>query len=233
MSEPLWGAYEMLRPSQIEAIRAATPIAYIPWGALEWHSYHNPVGLDGLKARGLCEAMAQKTGGIVLPPVYVGTDTIKPFKGFKHTIDHHAETVKTLCREYLEQLVDEDFKVIVLLTGHYGAAHVEAIRETVAIFSSAHPEVRVWALDDSEPHKGQFEGNHAARGETSYMLLMYPQTVDLSALPADRQTTLDTDGVMGEDPRQATAEHGQAELDMLLDNTVIHIQNLLIQVLKK
>ncbi len=233
MADILWGAYELLRPAQIEAIRAAAPIAYIPWGALEWHSYHNPVGLDGLKARGLCEAMAQRTGGVVLPAVYVGTDTIKPFKGFKHTIDHHAATVKALCREFLEQLADEEFKVIVLLTGHYGAAHVQALKETVAEFASTQPDLRVWALDDSEPHQGQFEGNHAAQGETSYMLLMHPDTVDLSALPADRRTTLDTDGVMGADPLQASVEHGQAQLDLLLENTTLHIQNLLLQVAKK
>ena len=60
-----WGFYELLRPAQIEAVREKAPIAYIPWGALEWHSYHNPIGLDGLKARGLCEALAQETDEIL------------------------------------------------------------------------------------------------------------------------------------------------------------------------
>ncbi|NUM68336.1 creatininase family protein [candidate division KSB1 bacterium] len=120
LANPLWGKYEQLRPAQIAAIRARTPIAYLPWGALEWHSYHAPIGLDGIKAHGLCEALAKETGGVVLPAVYVGTDTIKPYKGFHHTIEHNAETVTKLCLEFLQQLADEDFKVIVLVTGHYG-----------------------------------------------------------------------------------------------------------------
>jgi creatinine amidohydrolase len=58
LESPLWGRYENLRPAQIDAIRAQTPLAYLPWGALEWHSYHAPIGLDGIKAQELCEALA-------------------------------------------------------------------------------------------------------------------------------------------------------------------------------
>ncbi len=41
---------EYMRPEQIDAARARQPTIYLPFGALEWHGYHNPVGLDGLKA---------------------------------------------------------------------------------------------------------------------------------------------------------------------------------------
>mgnify|MGYP006201188507 CR=1 FL=1 len=34
------------------AVRAEAPVAYLPWGALEWHSYHAPIGLDGLPVGG-------------------------------------------------------------------------------------------------------------------------------------------------------------------------------------
>ncbi len=203
-----WGAYEMLRPAQIDAIKAEAPIAYLPWGALEWHGVHNPVGLDALKARKLCEALARETGGVVLPPVYAGTDTMKPFKGFKHTIEHRRDTVKALCADYLEQLADEGFKVIVLVMGHYGSVHVQALLETIEAFTAEHPGVRIWAFPDYEPVESDYPGNHAARGETAYQMLFHPDTVDLSALPAGRAITLDQDGVMGDDPRTAAAEYG-------------------------
>ena len=37
--------YEEMLPHQIEETLAHTPLAFIPWGALEWHSRHlaNPV----------------------------------------------------------------------------------------------------------------------------------------------------------------------------------------------
>lgn len=230
MSQISWGAYEMLRPAQIEAIRASSPIAYLPWGALEWHSYHNPIGLDGLKARKLCEALAEETGGVVLPPVYVGTYTMKPFKGFHHTLEHKVETIKALCMEYLEQLADESFKVIILVTGHYGGKHVEAIRETVAAFAAAHPSVLVWALTDAEPHEGFFDSNHAAYGETSYMMYFYPETVDLSLLPAERVATPDEDGVIGDDPRRASASDGERMLTVFVQQALPKIQELLAKV---
>lgn len=227
MSQPLWGNYEQLRPAQIEAIRARTPIAYLPWGALEWHSYHAPVGLDGIKAQGLCEALAKETGGVVLPAVYVGTDTIKPYKGFHHTIEHNAETVTKLCLEFLQQLADEDFKVIVLITGHYGEGHVNAIQAAAEVFRNSHPKIGLWAMPDSEPLAGAFPKNHAARGETSFQLLFKPELVDLSTLPAGRETTLDDDGVWGEDPRRASSAEGAQMLQVFLKNAAPKIRKLL------
>ena len=226
-SQLTWGRYENLRPAQIETIRAQAPVAYVPWGALEWHSYHAPIGLDGIKAQALCEALAQQTGGVVLPAVYVGTDTIKPYKGFPHTIDHSAEIVTKLCLEFLTQLVDEKFKVIVLVTGHYGGGHVDAINAAVNEFSTRHLEIALWAFPDSEPLEGVFPKNHAARGETSFQLLFKPELVDLTLLPADRETTLDEDGVWGEDPRRASAAEGAKMLQVFLENAVPKIKKLL------
>ncbi len=227
MKKTRWGKYEKLRPDQIAAIQKIVSIAYIPWGALEWHSYHAPVGLDGIKAHGLCEALAKETGGVVLPTIYVGTDTIKPFKGFKHTIEHNSSTVTTLCGEYLAQLADEGFRVIVLIMGHYGEGHLEAIAKAVAQFSEENPDIGIWAFPDSEPLKGSFPANHAARGETSFQLLFQPEIVDLSMLPPERETTLDDDGVWGEDPRKASAEEGQQMLEVFLRNALPRIKKLL------
>lgn len=225
-----WGRYEELRPDQIDAIRKQTPVAYVPWGALEWHGRHNPVGLDGLKAHGICVATARETGGVVLPTVFVGTDTIKPFKGFKHTLEHRRETVAALCEEYLSQLEDEGFRVLVVLTGHYGVGHVETLRAAARRFAAARPRLRVWMLDDSEPHQGHFPPNHAAKGETSYMMHLLPHTVDLSLLPADRQATLDDDGIWGEDARESSALFGRAELELIVRVMAAKIRQLLAEI---
>jgi len=156
LKENTWGKYEELRPGQIEAIREHASIAYIPWGALEWHSYHAPIGLDGIKAYGLCEALVKETGGVLLPSVYVGTDTIKPYKGFKHSVEHVESTVTILCLEYLEQLADEGFKVIVLITGHYGEGQIRAIQKAAEQFTEKHPGVGLWAFPDSAPLEGLY-----------------------------------------------------------------------------
>jgi creatinine amidohydrolase len=216
---PRWGRYERLRPDQIEAVRAQAPVAYLPWGALEWHSYHNPIGLDGLQAHGQCCALARTTGGVVLPAVYAGTDTIKPFKGFPHSVEHGAATVRALCGEFLEGLADEGFRLVVVVTGHCGAAHVAALRAAVDAFTAAHPETAALLVPSFEPVQDRYPSNHAARGETSLQLLFDPDLVDPSRLPAGRAATLDEDGVWGEDPRRASAEEGAEILALFVERT--------------
>lgn len=203
--------YELMRPSEIEDVLKTAPVAYIPWGALEWHGVHNCIGLDALKVHAICIDAAKKTGGVVLPPIFAGFHTMKPYKGFKHTIEISAEAIQKLLREYLEQLRDEGFKVLVVLMGHYGKAHVDAVTQVCDEFNSQYPDVTVLAfpeylvaVDDG------VRGDHAGAYETALMMHYYPETVDLSALPQGRPLTIDEDGIGGEDPREkATAEYGK------------------------
>lgn len=225
-----WGNFERLRPAQIESIKEAAPIAYVPWGAIEWHSYHNPVGLDGLKAHALCEHLARETGGLVLPAFWVATDTIKPFKGFHHTLDFSGETLRAVVMELLEQLADEGFQVIVLLTGHYGAAHGQVILETSQAFAAEHPKVAVWAFADYMALEGCSPPNHAARGETSLMMLFDRELVDLGGVPDGEAPTLDDHGVAGEDPRLSTVEYGARQLDWLVKECASKIAGMLKEV---
>lgn len=204
-----WGRYERLRAGQIDKIRNVSPVAYVPWGALEWHSYHNPIGLDGIVAEHLCQAVAPRTGGVVLPPVYFATSTIKPLKGFSHTLEHSEGLVRQMATELLEQLVEENFKVIVVLTGHCGQPHLDILREAGDTCAKGRPGVQVLVLTETDLLEGLAVANHAARGETSLQLYFAPETVDLTLLPVSRAATLDDDGVWGEDPRLATAEEGE------------------------
>jgi creatinine amidohydrolase len=226
-AEMPWGRYERLRPAQIEAIREATPIAYVPWGALEWHSYHAPIGLDGMQAVGQCCALAGKTGGVVLPAMYLGTDTIKPFKGFGHSVEHRKETVMVVARETLEQLAEEGFRVIVIVTGHCGGDHVDALRSVVEAASAFLPGHRFLLVPSFEPIQDTYPSNHAARGETSFQMLFEPDTVDLLLVRPGEAPTLDEDGVWGEDPRGASAGEGAEMLTLFVDRTAPAVLSLL------
>jgi creatinine amidohydrolase len=56
--------------------------------------------------------------------------------------------------------------------------------------------------------------DHAAKNETSLMLALRSDLVDLAQLPADR--AIWPQGVGGDDPRDATADHGQECIDACL-----------------
>lgn len=205
-----WGEYALLRPAQLNAIIERVPVAYVPWGALEWHSNHNPLGLDGLKAGALCLAAAQRTGGVVLPTCYAGTDTISQMLDFPYCVEHSQDTVQALAEQTCTALVAAGFRVIMIVTGHFGAGQLAALSAAVAASTARHPDVAIAFLPDFEPLEGKLPGHdHAALGETSYLMHFHPDTVDLEALPAGRVATLEQDGVSGPDPRQASADLGE------------------------
>jgi creatinine amidohydrolase len=211
---PAWGLYEQLLPAEIEGIFAHTPVAYLPWGALEYHGKHAAVGLDGLKAHGLCVELAKVAGGLVLPPVYVAANTIKEVKDLphrRHSLNFREETLRLLAREHLEQLADEKFRVVFLLAGHVGQPHYDILKDEAAKFNAAQTATKVVATSETDLiSKDIVIVNHAALGEISFLMSLYPQCVDLSRLPKDREPTLADDAVWGPDPRPATAEKGRA-----------------------
>lgn len=209
------GLYSDLRPVEIEAILKAAPIAYVPWGALEWHSQHAPIGLDSVKAEGICKAIAQETGGVVLPAIPMGVNTIKPFKGFPHSIDISADLASRVAEEFCLQLGDEGFKVVILFTGHYPPEQIDALQvgadKATSALGTTHFEV--WA--DLHFLGDDFQADHAGATETSFQMHFVPGSVDVSSLP-DRPVTLDDDGITGGDPREASAERGAEQLAVVV-----------------
>jgi len=223
-SKPLfWGRYSELRPEQITSIREQSDIAFVPWGALEWHCQHAPIGLDSIKAEGICQAIAQRIGGVVLPAISMGVNTIKPFKGFPHSIDFSGELVAEVAAAFCSQLADEGFRIVVLLTGHYPPEHLAALEAGACKARKAYPDIDfvVWA--DNELMGKAYRGDHAGATETSFQLLFDSSNVDLTSLP-DRALTLDGDGVMGEDPRDASEERGRKQLAIAVDVAVAQIE---------
>lgn len=210
---PLWGLYEQLMPAEIEAIFDRHPIAYLPWGALEYHGKHAAIGLDGLKAHGLCIDLAKAVGGLVLPAVYVAANTIKTLKDLghsRHSLNFSEELLRGLAREHLEQLADEKFKIVFLLAGHVGQPHYDILKDEAKKFNEKQTATRVIATSETDLISPDIvKVNHAALGEISFLMSQQPHCVDLRRLPADRVPTLEQDAVWGPDPRESSAEKGR------------------------
>jgi creatinine amidohydrolase/Fe(II)-dependent formamide hydrolase-like protein len=174
-------------------------------------------------------ALCAETGGIVFPAVYCGTATMKPYAGFDCTLEFSQDVVRMLAREYLHQLADEGFKVIVIVMGHYSQEQMDIIREEVAIFNREQEKAIAWAFPDFEPTAADgFPGEHGACFETSYMMWFYPESVDMSRLPQDREIDFAVDGIGGQDPRGcASAKKGRDGTDSLVRNASPKILQLL------
>jgi len=208
--------FEESRPGRVREQIERSPIAYVPLGALEWHGEHGPLGLDGIKAHHICECAAERTGGVVFPTVLWGAFDTMPFP---FTFHFERKQLESLVRPILRQLSDWGFEVIVLLTGHYPPTQIKMLREQCRSFNrqggarcAGVPEM-AFATDI------EYFGDHAGMWESSIMLAIQPEWVDLSAMPSglsamDRLTSY---GTMGKDPTAwASAEKGRAAIDRIV-----------------
>lgn len=81
--------YAKLTPNKFRERIIDAPIAYLPLGTLEWHGEHLPLGSDGLQSFEFMKLLAKEVGGIVLPMLYLGADTVITKDGKElHGIDH-------------------------------------------------------------------------------------------------------------------------------------------------
>ena len=211
---------EEMLPHEIDEALAQRPVAYIPWGSLEWHGPHNAIGLDALKVHELCILAARRTGGVVLPPVFLGYQTMKPYMGFPKTIEIRRETVTDLLFQYLEQLYDEGFKLIVVMAGHYGGEHLKALRAAEEEFNNLHAHCSAWVFPEYEVIvQDGYQGDHAARYESSLLMHLRPGLTDLSRLP-EGEISVTVHGVSGEDPHVSSDAFGKELADAIVRRTV-------------
>ncbi len=206
---------EYLMPLEIEKAMRERPVLFQPLGTIEWHGLQNMVGLDAVKAHMLCIRAAQKSGGLVSPPLFGGIGGLNEPHTF--VMEPEDEIFSTLVRPWIERLcreaVRQGFKAIIILTGHYGAGQQMIIRE-VAVRMSRVLAVPVLGTPEYFLALDQgYTGDHAAWGETSLMMYMAPDDVDLSRLgEAPHQ------GIYGRDPKKfATREDGEKIATTIID----------------
>lgn len=199
---------QYLRPEEITAEVARAPIAYLPFGLIEWHGPHLPMGMDALHAETVARAAADQTGGLVMPTAYFGTDRLLTPATLRSIGFDGSETIAGIdfpANSLPSQYVNEEvfglfvreqyrvtaamgFKTIVALTGHAAPAQGESLRRN-ADFFNADPAnrargARVIAtlpFSGDDPDMPGF--GHASKVETALMQAITPESVRLDALP--------------------------------------------------
>ena len=223
--------YTELLPFEFRKRLEDRPIAYLPLGTLEWHGEHIALGADAIQSEGLMIRCARQLGGIVLPPIHLGPDRALPTGNgsFLYGMDY-ADT--TTPRRQLDGscywVAKGFFKMIV------DSTLVQVKRAGFqAVFADGHgPSRKSWVedLEEREVRLGMkllgvtqelrelgwdCQTDHAAKNETSIMMALRPDLVDLSRLPEDRDVW--PQGVGGKDPRDASAEYGETCLSSSLE----------------
>jgi creatinine amidohydrolase len=220
--------YHELLPHEFRARMASCPVGYLPLGTLEWHGEHCALGADSLIAAGLFARAAQSFGGIVFPALSLGPDRAQPGPNSSLLVGmDYADTTTParqldgscywvseglfllLCESIIGQAKRAGFRVLIA-DGHGPSRWAWA--RNVDAWEARHDIRLVSAERDLPGWRSQID--HAAKNETSLMLALRPDLVDLTRLPVDR--SIWPQGVGGEDPRDATADHGLACIDACL-----------------
>jgi creatinine amidohydrolase len=251
---------ELLRPEELLAAQQECPLVYVPLGPLEWHSLHLPLGTDPLNAAAVAKAAALRTGGVVFPTLFWGTERERPPEKLRNlglpedayivgmdfpgnimpSLYATEEAFALVVRAALEQLVRLGYRLIVLVNGHGARNQVEVLKRLSLEFSARTPVRVVSALALSQTVLGI--AGHAEATETSLMMALHPESVDVNRLPPLPQSIPLSSGIVDAvsfagrptpnhtlppeaDPRRAaSARRGERYLEQTITELVQMVQ---------
>ncbi|MDD5687302.1 MAG: creatininase family protein [Elusimicrobia bacterium] len=240
--------YEEMLPWEAVKSRKAFPVAYLPIGGIEWHGEQNCLGLDTVKVHAIAMECAKRIGGVVFPSLFYGEprehylmeadqdedgqiankmelpkSNFSPGymqeQGFQANFDY----VKLL-HHIMVEIHSLGFEVIIVLSGHYPLLyHARAACELFNLdYRKAWPCSGYELVRDVIPSAG----DHAAAWETSLMMYLRPDLVDMTRLPKDLNVKLI--GVHGRDPRKyASVKYGKKGVDAIVNRISEKVHKLL------
>lgn len=208
---------QLMRPAQLEAAAREFPVVYVPFGCIEWHGRHLPLGTDALKSQGILVRCAEQFGGVVYPPVYFHNGF--PLESYVPVLTH-----------LFQRLKQTGFRVIIGVSGHNVQGQIDMITQALepVVADETCAGLGLWehSLTDSE----ETGSDHAAKWETSDMMFFYPDCVEMAAL-GDAPMNLDMKpphGIGGLDPREhASAGTGERNVELCAESIARKARELL------
>ncbi len=209
--------FEELTPSEFRQKIADAPIVYLPLGTIEWHGEHLPLGSDGLQSKGFFELVAKEVGGIVMPMYFLGPDATKIVDGKKLIgMDFYGAKEKGLSEQQnagsaywvadslfvmmveatLVQLKRAGFKIVVY---HGHGPSTSTMQKHAKEWQEKYGLKMLNCWDENSEEGMGIMVDHAAMNETSLVMALRPELVQMENLPAD--TSIVPVGLLGKDPR--------------------------------
>ncbi|MFD2160570.1 creatininase family protein [Rubritalea tangerina] len=219
-----------LLPHQIYSALETNPIAWIPLGAIEWHGWHAPVGLDALTASGLCQHAANALGGVVLPPLHYGAFASIADHPWTILLDREdSDIIVRLMLKTLTRLESLGVKKAVILTGHFAVVQHDALAELQQQWQSKWRALKLIILSPTDCPDLPLDPDHGGLFETSLLHSLKPESIDLTQIPNTpieetnpagiqrRDPSHPLFGVIGADPRALDPAQADQLRDHLLD----------------
>jgi creatinine amidohydrolase len=219
MNNHLSAAVQMqfLRPRQLEEALRRFPVVYVPFGLIEWHGRHLPLGNDALKAHAILVKCAEQFGGVVYPPVYF--PWTKFVRGSEKLHPDEDQWKIAMLTSLFERIKATGARVIIGVSGHNIPQQIAWINQALApvVADDTMTGIGLWEMTLSQC--ADSDSDHAAKWETSNMMFFYPELVDMAELGSGplAPDMRPPDGIGGLDPRKhASAKVGQRNIELAI-----------------
>jgi len=197
--------FEEMRPGEIQQAIKKMSYAFVPVSPMiEWHSFHLPMGTDGLISESICRIMSEKVGGVWFRPLSLGLDSwrsedLKKMWGFKSeekvfgmdfpdiplTSEYcQIEEMKKVITNRVNTLKKIGIKHIFLLNHHGGKDQIPTIKELGEKLSDGTTKVhglKTYQFNNLTRNDEFFGvGGHAGYSETTWLMAYRPELIDLT-----------------------------------------------------
>ena len=163
-----------------QAIEQSKGTCLLPFGILEKHGPHLPLGTDLLNVRYASVHAAEKEYAVVFPEYYFGQ--IFEAKHEPGTIAYSRELQLKLLQETTDEMARNGCKKIVIVNGHGGNESLLPFFAQSQLEKQHDYVVYVqWGRDEPKggPQKKDALDMHAGQSETSAMIISHPDLVHL------------------------------------------------------
>ena len=175
--------YLLLEANHRQLSESPPLVAVLPWGATDAQNRHLPYGTDVLEATRLAERageLAHQRGGrvAVLPTIPFGNDEQQLDQAC--TISFTTTTALAILRDVARSLKRQGVDRLVILNAHGGNQFQPLVRDVQSEFGLLIVVANFYEMAP-EAKRSVFElpGDHADEMETSLMLHLHPELVDL------------------------------------------------------
>jgi creatinine amidohydrolase len=180
---------EMTNP-EVEAFLRTGHTVIIPTGAVEQHGPHGPLLTDVLIPQEIARRIAPGLRAVVAPPINYALSY--PHVGFTGMVHIRIPTFMALVEDLCVSFATAGFKRIIFLNGHYDNTYAIAYAcanaaEKMGKDVKAFP-VNYWdgfTAADVDVFSGLKNGLHANAAETSAILALNPDLVDMDRANAE------------------------------------------------
>src|SRR3954467_7663048 len=171
---------ELTGPDFRDAVHQSQATCLLPFGILEKHGPHLPLGTDLLDVRHAALGAAEQEYAVVYPEYYFGQ--IFEARHEPGTVAYSSHLQLALLQETTDEMGRNGCKKIIIVNGHGGNEHLLPFFAQSQLYKPHDYVVYVYGhgeMPPGGPPKKTTTDSHAGEGETSNTLIARPDLVHL------------------------------------------------------